>query len=119
MPYCTSAQVRAIVDSDVTDDEITELIEESDAWLDIKLVTASLGTIFLRMLSRTLTSVRVMLKDPNSQKLGEYSEDREAALLKLNAMLDEMLADAGGETSGGIGFQYGYAALPRGYVSVG
>lgn len=104
------------MDTDCTDAEIIELIEESDAWLDLKLNTASLGVIILRMLSRTLTAIRCMLKDPNAMKLGEYSEDREAALLKLNAMLDEMLEDAAGETSGGIGFRYAYAQVPQSYL---
>ena len=87
------------------------MIEESDAWLDVKLNTAVMGVIFLRMLSRTMCSIRCMLKDPNSMKLGEYSEDREASLLKLNAMLDEMLKDADDELVGGIFFKYGYADL--------
>ncbi len=46
-----------------------------------------------------------MLKDPNSMALGEYREDREFALKKLNLMLDEMLSDA----EGGIAFRYDYA----------
>ena len=105
MVYCTSAQVRAIVDTDITDTEITELIEETDAWMDLKLDTGSLPTIFLRIVSRTWTAVRCMLKDPNSQALGEYREDREYAMEKLNKLVDEMIADAGG----GIAFRYGYA----------
>ena len=45
-----------------------------------------------------------MLKDPNASELGDYSMDREASLLKLNAMLDEMIKDS----SGGIGLRYSY-----------
>jgi hypothetical protein len=107
MAYCTNTQVRAIVDTDISDAEITELIAESDEWLDVKLDTGSLSATYLRMLSRTLTAVRCMLKDPNSQALGEYREDREYALKKLNAMLDEMMSDA----EGGIAFRYSYADL--------
>lgn len=98
------------MDTDITDPEITELIEETDAWMDMKLDTATLNATFLRMVSRTWTAIRCMLKDPNSQKLGEYAEDREAALLKLNSLLDEMLKDAGG----GIGFSYSYIRIPTG-----
>jgi len=103
--YSTSAQVRAIVDTDITDSEITELIEETDAWMDLKLDTGSLNTTMLRLISRTWTALRCMLKDPNSQALGEYREDREFALKKLNSMVDEMLSDA----EGGIAFRYDYA----------
>jgi len=107
MVYCTASQVRAVCDTDITDSELTEMIEETDAWMDLKLDTGSLPTIFLRMISRTATAIRAFLKDPNSQALGEYREDREYALEKLNSLLDEMIADAGG----GIAFRYGYADL--------
>jgi hypothetical protein len=107
MAYVTNTQVRAIVDTDITDAEITELIEESDEWLDVKLDTGNLSATYLRMLSRTLTAIRCMLKDPNAQTLGEYSEDRAAALKKLNSMYDDMLSDA----EGGIAFRYDFADL--------
>lgn len=108
MVYSTAAQVRAIVDTDITDAEITELIEETDAWMDIKLSTGTLNTHFLRLISRTWTAVRCMLKDPQAQSLGEYREDREFALQKLNSMLEEMFRDADG--LGGI--SYHSEALP-------
>ena len=104
MPYSTEAQVRAIVDTDMTPAEVTELIEETDAWMDLKLPTGTMNAFILRMISRTWTAVRVMLKDPNASELGDYSMDREASLLKLNAMLDEMIKDS----SGGIGLRYSY-----------
>ena len=110
MVYCTAAQVLAVVDSDMTAAEVTELIEETDAWMDMKLSTGTMNVFVLRMISRTWTAVRVMLKDPNARELGDYSEDRETSLLKLNKMLDEMLKDAGG----GIGLRYSYERLPIG-----
>ena len=81
------------------------MIEETDAWMDVKLDTAAMNPFMLRLISRTWTAVRAMLKDPNSQAIGEYREDREFALKKLNLMLEEMLTDA----EGGIAFRYGYA----------
>ena len=114
MAYSTAAQVKAIVITDMADADVTELIEETDAWMDMKLDTGSLNATFLRMVSRTWTAIRVMLRDPNSQKLGEYAEDREAALLKLNAMLDEMLKDAMADTGTGIAMSYGYIRIPYG-----
>ena len=100
MVYSTADQVRAIVDTDITNSEITELIEETDAWMDLKLDTGSLNVTVLRLISRTWTALRCMLKDPNSQTIGEYSESRVFALKKLNMMVDEMLSDA----AGGIAF---------------
>lgn len=110
MAYSTAVQVMAIVDTDMTALEVTELIEETDAWMDLKLPTGTLNAFVLRMISRTWTAVRVMLKDPEARELGDYGEDRSASLLKLNAMLDEMIKDAGG----GIGLRYSYERLPIG-----
>lgn len=110
MAYSTAAQVMAVVDTDMSVAEVTELIEETDAWMDMKLPTGTMNAFVLRMISRTWTAIRCMLKDPNARRLGDYEEDREASLLKLNAMLDEMLKDAGG----GIGLRYSYERLPYG-----
>jgi hypothetical protein len=68
------------VDTDITDPEITELIEESSAWMDIKLDTAALNALILRMIARTHVGIRCMLKDPNSQAIGEYREARARAM---------------------------------------
>jgi hypothetical protein len=110
--------VRARCDTDVTDAEITAMIAEASAWLDLKVGAGTMTGLtapMRRLLAATLTAIMCMLKDPNSQRLGEYAEDRDAALKKLNDMLDEMLKDAGG----GIGFRYGYEQLPRSYIAVG
>ena len=112
MAYCTAAEVLTRVDTDMIAGEITTLIEESDAWLDLKINMASLTVPMQRLLSITRSSIRVFLKDPEAQELGDHSMDRSASLLKLNKMLDEMLRDAGG----GIGMRYGYARVPTGYV---
>ena len=110
MAYCTSAEVQSRVDSDMTGPEITTLIQESDAWLDLKINMASLTVPMRRLLSITLSSIRVFLKDPEARELGDYSEDRTGSLLKLNSMLDEMLKDA----SGGVALTYRYERLPLG-----
>jgi len=106
-PYCTAAQVLAIVDSDMSVAEVTELIEETDAFMDHTMDTGSFPVFVLRMISRTMCGIRVMLKDPNSRSLGDYSEDRAAALKKLNEELQWYVMAAGG----GMVFKYGYADL--------
>jgi len=82
---------------------------------------AAMSAEMQRLLSATLTAIRCMLKDPEDQKLGEYSESRRYALAKLNAMFDELLETVLEEfgLEGGIGFRYSYEELPRGYVSYG
>ena len=114
MSYSVFGDVRARCDTDVTDAEITALIAEADAWLDLKLTMAGLTVPMRRLLSATQTAIMCMLKDPNEQAIGEYREDREAALLKLNKMMDEFLKDAKAGLGTGIGMSYGYILLPYG-----
>jgi len=117
-PWCANTDVRARCDTDISNAEIDRMILEADAWLELKIgagAMAALAAAMSRLMSATLTAILCMLKDPNSQALGEYREDREAALKKLNAMLDEMINDAGG----GVGFRYTYDPVPRSYIAVG
>lgn len=107
MAYSTNANVRAICDTDITNAEIDDLIDECDDLLDLMLDMAPLTANIRRALSSTYTAIRCMLKDPNSQALGEYREDREYALKKLNEELERMIMAAGG----GMAFRYGYADL--------
>jgi hypothetical protein len=113
MPYCTYSHVRAICETDITNAEITELIEETDVMMDSKLDTGSLSTPMLRAISRTWTAIRCMTKDPTAMSLGELRYDQQYTLEKLNKMLDELIRIA----DGGISFSYGYEALPRSYIA--
>lgn len=107
MVYCTYPQVRAICDTDMTDTEITGLIEEISAIMDERLDTGSLGVFVNRGIARLWTAYRCMLKDPNASALGEWSENRTEALKQLKEELDGYIMSA----SGGITFKYGYADL--------
>jgi len=107
MVYCTAAQVMATVDTDMTAPEITELIEESDAYMDTILDTGSINVHVLRMISRVMTVIKIMLKDPSASSLGDYSMNRQYTLEKLNKELETMLTRVGG----GMAFKYGYADL--------
>lgn len=105
MSYVTIDQVRAIVDTDITNAELVTIIEGTDAIMDLKLDTGSIGAHVLRLISRTWTAYRCMLKDPNASGVGEYSEDRDASLKMLKGQLDEYLSIA----DGGISFRYDFA----------
>ena len=122
MAYCVFGDVRIRCDTDIIDADITTLIAETDAWLDWKVGAANMAAMsapLARLLSATRTAIMCYLKDPEDQKLGEYSESRAYALKKLNATFDEILEDILEEIGivGGIGFRYHYEALPRGYSS--
>jgi len=101
MAYSTYLQVRAITDTDITDAEITDLIVESDAYLDALLDTGSLSATILQLLSRLYTSFRCMLKDPNARSIGGYSENRAETLRLMKAEFEMLTSVLGG---GGISF---------------
>lgn len=100
MAYCTAALVKAIVDTDMSDVEVTSLITETDAYLDTILDTGSLSATILQMLSRHYTALRVMWKDPNARSLGEYSENRAKVLEMMKSEFEQLVA----AFSGGIFF---------------
>ena len=99
MPYCTSAQVRAVCDTDVSDSEITELIEESDWFIDQRITSGSISVIGYRRLSRMMTAYSCFLKDPNASGLGDWSEDRAVTIKLLKAEIDAMFKAAQGGSS--------------------
>lgn len=99
MAYCVVADVRSIVDSDVTDAEITNIITWVDAIMDLKLDTGTLGAVVLEAISATYAAYRVMLKDPDARSLGEYSENRAKALQLLKDELNMLFEAAGGGIS--------------------
>ena len=107
MAYCDHDNVRAICDTDVTNDEIDDLIDECDDLLDEMVDMGSVSANIRRALSSTYVALRCMLKDPSSEALGEWRGDRTYSLEKLNKEFDRMLMVA----SGGGAFKYGYADL--------
>ena len=107
MAYCIAADVQAIVDTDMTALEIGDLIDRTDARIDMSIDSGTMPALFLEDLSATWTALRVMLKDPNARGLGEYSERREVTLKMLKDEIKEMLALSGG----GIAFTPAVEAL--------
>ena len=100
--------VKAIVDTDMTDSQIEGLIDECGAMINAK-IGSSADPLILRAINRTWAAYRVMMKDPESQGLGEYRHDRSTS---LKLMRDDYLIwlKIGG---GGIAMQMGHEPLPR------
>jgi len=99
--YCNVDDVQAIVDTDMETAEIQDLIDETDAFMDLKLDTGSLAAMVKRGISRTWTAYKVMLKDPASERIADLSADRTTNLKLLKDEYMEMMAAA----SGGIAFK--------------
>lgn len=117
MSFCTAAQVLSIVDSDMSSAEVTELIARTDARIKLKIdttstpsnLTAAEWADFLEDLSATWTGLRVMLKDPTSEGLGEWRGDRSDTIKMLREEISDMLKAGGG----GIAMAYHSESLPR------
>jgi len=101
MAYCTTADVLAIVDTDITVLEIADLIDRTDARIDVLIDPLVTPALILEDISSLWTAYRVMLKDPNARSLGEYSERRDKALELIKQELNELIAMVSG---GGISF---------------
>ena len=100
MSYSTVAEVRAIIDTDMTDPEIQTRINMTDQRINMQVNQGSLNAIFLADMSSTGTAYRCMLKDPNARGLGEYSERRDVTMRLLKEEIDDMFELA----SGGMSF---------------
>ena len=101
MAYSTANDVLAIIDTDMSAAEITDLIDRTDARIDLLIDSGSTPALILEDISATWTALRCLLKDPNARSLGEYSERRDKALQMLKDEVNELIAMVSG---GGISF---------------
>ena len=99
MAYCTVAEVRAQVVTDLTDLEIQGIIDEVDALIDWKYSLAGVPALVIQRASRLKSAYQVMLRDPNAQKIGEYSENRGKQMELMKIESDAAMADL--SSSGG------------------
>jgi hypothetical protein len=70
-----SSDVRLIVNTTLTDVEITGIIEMSDAEIDARIGTQTSGNKLIKKLSMLLTAHTIKTRQPQSQAIGEYRED--------------------------------------------
>ncbi len=91
MPYCTVTIVRSQVVTDLDDATITNLISEVDALIDWKYDLTGVPALVIQKASKLRTAYEIALRDPNSQKVGEYSEDRSVQLKLMKIASEEAL----------------------------
>ena len=75
MAYCTASDVRLIVETSLTDTEISGVIEMSDAEIDSRLGSQDSSDKLIKKLSMLLTAHAIKTRQPKSQIIGEYRED--------------------------------------------
>ncbi|MHA1227848.1 MAG: hypothetical protein ACTSPV_13965 [Candidatus Hodarchaeales archaeon] len=75
MAYCTVADVRFIIDTTLTDAEISGIIDMSDAEIDRRIGAQDTSDKLVKKLSILLTAHTIKTRQPQSQAIGEYRED--------------------------------------------
>ena len=75
MAYCTATDVRTIVTTSLTDDEITGIIETSDTEIDRRIGSQGSSDKLIKKLSMLLTAHVIKTRQPRSVAIGEYRED--------------------------------------------
>jgi hypothetical protein len=75
LAYCTASDVRLIVETSLTDTEISGVIEMSDAEIDSRLGSQDSSDKLIKKLSMLLTAHAIKTRQPMSQVIGEYRED--------------------------------------------
>jgi hypothetical protein len=75
MAYCTASDVRLVINTILTDDQITTIIEMSDAEINRRIGVQDQSDKLVKKLSMLLAARIIKTKYPNSQAIGEYRED--------------------------------------------
>lgn len=75
MVNCTFDEVRLIIDSTLTDVNITALIVIADAEITARHITStSRSAGVLKLISMYLTASYIAMRDPHSRSVGKYRE---------------------------------------------
>jgi len=75
MPYCTASDVRLIINTTLTDNEIESIIALSDAEIEKRIGPQSASDPLIKKLSMLLTAKTIKTRQPQSFAVGEYRED--------------------------------------------
>ena len=75
MPYCTPSDVRTVLNTVLTDDQINDIIETSDAEIDKRIGPQDISDKLIKKLSMLLTAHTIKTRQPQSLAIGEYQEN--------------------------------------------
>ena len=75
MPYSTPSDVRLIIDTTLTDTQITTIIQMSDTQIDTRIGTQTTPDPLIKKLSTLHTAHTIKTRQPQSLAVGEYRED--------------------------------------------
>ena len=80
MAYCTASDVRLIVETSLTDTEISSVIETSEAEIDRRIGSQDSSDKLVKKLCMLLSAQAIKTRQPGSQAIGEYREDSGSVL---------------------------------------
>lgn len=75
MPYSTASDAGTIIETALSDDQITNIIETSNADIDRRIGSQDASDRLIKKLSMLLTAYTIKNKQPRSQVIDEYSKD--------------------------------------------
>jgi len=90
MPCCMVADVRAMVDTALTDREITGIIEMSDTEIDRRIGVQDSSDRLVKKLSMLVTAHAISAWQPYTQVIGEYGEDAGNGLRVLEREIERI-----------------------------
>lgn len=92
MVYCTHADVRLIIDTDLEDSEITSLIVFSDSDLDDLLQGASMTDTQKQKCSMRLCAISIAQRQPVKESTGDLTLDFSGQISGWQRYVDEKVA---------------------------
>ncbi len=90
MPYCSPNNVRYLVTTPLSDSEIADLIEETDAEIDRRLGVQEATNKLVRRLSALITAKVIRSTYPGSVAVGEYQESEGGTLIDWSAEIERI-----------------------------
>lgn len=75
MPYSEPRDVRRLIETPLSDDEIAEIIELCDAEIDRRIGPQNPSDPLIRRLSALLAAKTIKLREPKARAIGEYREE--------------------------------------------
>ena len=90
MPYSTPSDVRMIIETTLTDDEIAEIIEMSDAEIDRRIGPQDSSDPLIKRLSMLLTALTIKTRQPETRVIGEYRESSGNILEVLRSEIERI-----------------------------
>ena len=96
MPYCTASDVRLLINTSLSDDDIGSLITLADAELDALLGGASMSSTLKKGCSMRLTAIMIAGRQPQQQRIGAYSEGWGGRIAEWRRWVNRAVARAAG-----------------------